>query len=64
MMGVDHPKLTQPQSLLLYILKKDMQYCVRNYRPAKRLVEIGLAEWVDDTDWLVATEAGRDWKSE
>jgi hypothetical protein len=37
-------------------------YCVGNYRPARKLVSLGLAEWEDgnpSSDWLYITEAGR-----
>jgi len=56
-------KLTQPQKLLLYIIRKGPEYCAETYKPGKRLVELGLAE---RKEWgeLVATAAGHAWREE
>lgn len=39
-------RLTKPQQALLdELLEKGPVFCVDSYPPAKRLVELGLAEW-------------------
>jgi hypothetical protein len=50
-------KLSKAQTELLFYAKAGT-YCVTSYKPAERLVSLGLAEWRDG-DKLYATEAGR-----
>lgn len=51
------PKLTKAQLELL----RDCDggtFCSRSYKPADRLVELGMARW-ERSDWLVITSEGR-----
>lgn len=53
-------KLTNSQrELLVEICDTTLCHCVRAYRPAQRLVAMGLAAWDADRDYLYATPAGR-----
>jgi hypothetical protein len=57
-MPAREPKLTKPQKELL----RDCDggtFCSRGYKPADRLVELGLAQWSRE-GWLVITGDGRD----
>lgn len=56
-------KLTTSQwHLLVEVSYAGGTHCIGSYKPARRLVELRLAEWRDggpSSDWLNITEAGR-----
>lgn len=56
-------KLTLAQHNLLVEASDECgTFCVNSYRPAQRLVSLGLAEWEDgspSSDWLNITDKGR-----
>ena len=50
-------------NLLVDVSDETGCFCAHTYRPAKRLVSLGLAEWEDglpSSDWLNITDAGRE----
>ena len=55
-------KLTKAQEDILRLTENSGFSCASYYRPAKRLVELGLCEWNTGnlgSTWLTITEAGR-----
>jgi len=56
-------RLTTAQwHLLVDVSYRGGTHCIGSYKPAKRLVELGLAKWKDgspSSDWLNVTEQGR-----
>lgn len=55
-------KLTKAQQELLVDLERSLdgeQFCAPYYRPAQRLVVLGLAQWRPFTHLLRITDAGR-----
>lgn len=51
-------RLTRPQKILLYsIIEGRFPYVSKNYRPAKKLVELEYAQWAGDG--LKATPKGK-----
>lgn len=54
-------KLTNSQLELLREVKGDSQVVSESYKPAQRLVDLGLCEWqkIGISEYLAITDAGR-----